>query len=678
MKKKVNHSISFVICSALILFSAPKASAQLTALLTAIDTLENLVLLQDDSSKVYTYKALAGKYHELGNNEELEKCLRKGLTAAENTGSQRLLADAYHSFSLTYIRRGLYEQALHYAKKLLKVAIAANYPERISSAYNNIGKAHEYMGDFLAARKALLEAEKVNTLYGYDIYNAYEWFNIGMLNWRLHNFEEALLYFEKLECQSKEQSDPKFKNRLWRMAQHGKANLLMDQGLLEQAKLLYHNVIDYDPNTEIYNYNVAEALTKLGQIAIQQEQWEAAAQYLQRSIEKQQSTRTRSTMGFAKSYLAEVHLQQGQLDNALVLAHEAARIGKQTKAKQLIQAVNELLSRIHLESAQLDSAYHFQHLALIYKDSIFDVGKTRSFLELEAKYETQLQEQEILALKQQNQIQLLRNEKQQRQLVADGVALAILALVAILLYRLYVLKRRSNTKIQEQNEIIKEALEEKGMLMQEIHHRAKNNLHVIESLLSLQTKATGNKDAQVVLLDSKSRIQTIRLIHQQLYGRNASAQVDMREYLQELVVHLQGAFSQANIRFQLDVDRVLISSREAVPLGLFINEAITNSIKYAFPDNNCGSIEIALKSLSPQKLELRIQDDGVGFTHAQNFQESLGNFSLLRGLARQLEGQLNIQNKVGTTIHLAWSDKHKDMVNPIKDDSYSPQYTSEN
>ncbi|HJY13883.1 MAG TPA: sensor histidine kinase, partial [Flavobacterium sp.] len=150
--------------------------------------------------------------------------------------------------------------------------------------------------------------------------------------------------------------------------------------------------------------------------------------------------------------------------------------------------------------------------------------------------------------------------------------------------------------------------------MKEIHHRVKNNLQTVISLLNSQSAYLDNDMALSAIKNSQHRIHSMSLIHQKLYNAENISTINMPNYIKELVEYLKESFNTGQrIRFEINVAPLELDVAQAVPLGLILNEAITNSIKYAFPDDRNGMVYIKLESTADKRYLLAISDNGIGF-----------------------------------------------------------------
>jgi two-component system, sensor histidine kinase PdtaS len=312
------------------------------------------------------------------------------------------------------------------------------------------------------------------------------------------------------------------------------------------------------------------------------------------------------------------------------------------------------------------SAFSHLHYYQTKMDSILGENRIRQLQVLSVEYEIALKEdsiklkdKNILLLTQQNRLQ--QAKLQQANLIKNvTVAGTILAFVIIgLLYRLYRQKRKSHKVVTQKNEQLHHLLTEKEWLLKEIHHRVKNNLQIVMSLLNSQSAYIDNEPALTAIHDSQHRVHAISLIHQKLYNAENVSSIDISLYIRELVSYLRDCFNTGQrIRFELNIEELEMDVAHAVPLGLILNEAITNSIKYAFPGQRQGVIAVTLTATETHFV-LRISDNGIGMPkHLDaNRPGSLG-LSLIAGLTEDLEGSFSIESNEGTTLQLSFGHEH--------------------
>lgn len=210
---------------------------------------------------------------------------------------------------------------------------------------------------------------------------------------------------------------------------------------------------------------------------------------------------------------------------------------------------------------------------------------------------------------------------------------------------------------KQKEEKVQEALREKDVLLGEIHHRVKNNLQVIHSLLSLQSSMIDDEAVKGMLMDSQNRIQSMALIHQTLYQSNNFARVDFADFLEALVPTLVNSYGidAAKIKLKINAGSVFLPINSAIPCGLLINELITNALKHAFPEGKQGEVCVALSTQVDNQILLVVSDNGVGISDDLDMDqiETLG-LRLVSLLSQQLGGTLTIQRRHPTQFSLVF------------------------
>jgi PAS domain S-box-containing protein len=213
------------------------------------------------------------------------------------------------------------------------------------------------------------------------------------------------------------------------------------------------------------------------------------------------------------------------------------------------------------------------------------------------------------------------------------------------------------TERKEAEEKIRASLKEKEVLLKEIHHRVKNNLQIISSLLSLQSARTEHPEAVSVLRESRNRIRSMALIHERLYQSPNLASVDMLKYTTNLVSDLQRSYrpKDSSVRLTVTVEDIPLGITEAIPCGLIINELVSNGLKHAFPKGREGELTIQLQRGSANQITLTVSDNGIGLPESVDFRNSpsLG-LTLINSLVEQLNGTIELDRRGGTVFTITF------------------------
>jgi PAS domain S-box-containing protein len=242
----------------------------------------------------------------------------------------------------------------------------------------------------------------------------------------------------------------------------------------------------------------------------------------------------------------------------------------------------------------------------------------------------------------------------------DGSTVDVEATAGISCYRgnkvVQVIQRDiTDRKLVEEK--IRASLREKEVLLKEIHHRVKNNLQIISSLLYLQSTRTEHAGAVSALRESRNRIKSMALIHERLYSSPDLASVDMGKYTRNLVSDLRHSHMSEDglIRLRLNLEDIPLGITEAIPCGLIINELVSNALKHAFPKGKEGEITIYLCRESTNQIALTVSDNGIGFPERIDFRKSpsLG-LTLINSLVEQLNGTIQLDRKNGTTFTITF------------------------
>ena len=210
-------------------------------------------------------------------------------------------------------------------------------------------------------------------------------------------------------------------------------------------------------------------------------------------------------------------------------------------------------------------------------------------------------------------------------------------------------------RLGEREAELRTATEQQNLLMQEIHHRVKNNLQIVASLLNLQASRIKVPAAQAEFQSARDRVRALATLHRHLYAHGELQTINLREFLTELCGQLFSAFGEtpgARISLNIQAPEIEMSSDQAVPLALIVTETVSNAVKFAFPGGRSGLINVDLRSEGGE-LELIVADDGVGMEAGRTDDVGEGRrdgigLQLVRGFARQLGGSLNIEDAVGT------------------------------
>ncbi|MES1249670.1 MAG: sensor histidine kinase, partial [Chitinophaga rupis] len=280
-------------------------------------------------------------------------------------------------------------------------------------------------------------------------------------------------------------------------------------------------------------------------------------------------------------------------------------IARMNQRKELIQVFYSKLAKCYRKLEKYDLAFAYTDSASTLSHDLLNEQNLRQLNEMAAVYESKEKEKHIEQLNAQNALTAAEASHRKTERNYFIIASVLLLALAVLAYVAFVSNKR--------------LLREKEVLLKEIHHRVKNNLQMVSSLLSLQSHYITDVQALEAVKDSRNRVQSMALIHQNLYQENDLTGIDIKDYISKLCDNLFHSYNIRAGKIQLikELQPITLDVDVVVPLGLILNELITNSLKYAFPDGRDGTIKIILKE-DPDRLKLAVYDNGVGSTRPEH------------------------------------------------------------
>lgn len=503
------------------------------------------------------------------------------------------------------LRNGRYDDAMKYFLKALGISEQLKDKSGIMEAYYSISWMYLDRKDYQSALLYLKKAEKLNDELPFSSTSLNIFNHLGVVYRETGRYQEAISYLEKGVKLSTDPANQGLNITLI----NNLASVYARQGLKAKALRLQEDALKR--SREIGNYlRELQALSGISK-TYGKENPEKAIYYLEQAIAL---ARAKNAYNQEMRYLKVIIPMYLTLKN-----YEQAFVMKER------------------EHALADSFY--------YRSISKNIESLRTEYEL-SKSNARIKELALIT----NRDKLeLANARIIKNVTIAGAGL--LLIILLLLYNHYRVKQRTASQLNEKNISLEKLVTEKELLLREIHHRVKNNLHTVMSLLETQS-ASLKDDALQAVQNSQHRVYAMSLIHQKLYQVEHAKSVDMSVYLPELVEYLKDSFDTGQrIRIRSHVDDVQLDLSKAIPVALILNEAITNSIKYAFPHNKQGEVHIELRKTITDKLKLSIRDNGIGLPdNWEEIQKNSLGLKLIRGLTEDLRGSFTIESSFGTKI----------------------------
>ncbi len=597
--------------------------------------------------------------HELDKNRVWLSSYKELSDYAENNLPPRKLATyRYHHFVLNYLLHQN-KDALPIGERLISTDIFETTTHKfntyfwLATSYKNLGLHSRFIELFLMLK----------TLPGSkgDFFNTYE--RCDMMAQSLYltgNYQEARNYYHKAgSCLSRPKNRlvTVFNNIGLTFSKEG----IIDSAVyyFDKAEILANGIIEHSPALiwkhmlAVINSNRAKLLHEEKLLSIddlihilEKELSEALALNDYRPIygtmtQLAEYNYLAGKMSAAKSYLDNrKNYQKHKLSSKTYLT------GMLLEAKIALNQGNKKYADSLFKAHQLleDSVEHF-------------INQPRTELTaLSARNRNNKQALELTSTQLKNSKQQVAFERSRRAWLVGGIA--AICLVALVLFLLLKRLRKQRNAIHNKNQIIQASLEQKEILLKEIHHRVKNNLQVVSGLIQSQAMRTDSHEIRRMMRATQDRIKSMAIIHQKLYQTTDFSSIEPGEYIRELSNTIASTYNPQNKKIQthLSVETIPLDIDTAVPLGLIINELLTNCYKYAFRGKENGEVYISL-NYDDKEITLTVRDNGIGFPEAINFQntKTLG-LTLIRGLTNQLRGQLSFDtDHTGTSINLTFN-----------------------
>ncbi len=441
-----------------------------------------------------------------------------------------------------------------------------------------------------------------------------------------------------------------------------------NEALILTYKLLIYHYAESNPDSSDYYMNQIEVLLpqitnpfhhtwysySMGSSLIKNEKYEEAKPYLYKTIKflEENNLQTIDVYQFAHVLLGNIAEAEGNYDTAIDYYEIAKNSSIAINTKANTASFIEKLSSLYALKGDYKTALEYYIEWADANNSIEVERNERSLRENELQVNV-LQQEKELAAKQQQQTKYI-------------IALVIGALLLGLLYRNYRLKQRSNQKLKalngelaHKNELLDKQNAENELLLKEIHHRVKNNLELVKSLIALQSAQIDDPATKDAMIASQNRVQSMGIIHQKLYQGTTLDSIEMKDYFINLSESILDTFNaEKEVKIECTMEKLDLDVDTAIPIGLIVNELLTNALKYAFPRQEQGTIKISLEKTQDNNLKLKINDNGIGKTQGQAPRGTGFGTQLITLLTQQLNGKMKEYSREGTHIEFEFLTRH--------------------
>lgn len=546
--------------------------------------------------------------------------------------------------------------ALSYYQRSLKIRKAINDKKGMAYVLNNIGLIYRNIGNCTKGLeyyfRSLSILEEENDKKGEVILLN----NLGKVYQSQGNYLQAVKYHKKSLRLKKELDDKK-----------GIASSLIKLGLIYyiqgdtiQAFANYNKSLDISESI-IDREGVASSLSALGNLLLDKKESNKALIYFKKSLEINKKIENKEGVVIALNDIASSYLASGNVSKAKTIALKGLDIAQELAYPLIIKKVAETLNKVYVKENNWKKAYEMKSLYGVMDDSLRSIETEKNAIKQQSKYELGKKEQEITLLSTKNNVLLKEKEVQRLRISKNRIVIVLISIALILALVLIVAINKGNKRkktiyklLQKQKEEITIKNDEKTVMLQEIHHRVKNNLQIVNSLLRFQSREIEDKNVLSIFEKAQKRVVSMAMLHEKMYNSADLKHVDIKEYISLLITDLIETYSVGKkIKLNLLIDNVHFEMKTLVPLGLIINEIVTNSFKHAFIDILEGEIKINIRQLKNNVFEMIIGDNGIG--SVDRSQSGIGN-KLIHIFVKQLNGDIELLKQPGTVYRIVFEE----------------------
>ena len=615
-----------------------KDIANLRKLGVSIDT--NLRLSYSQSNRIISIWDSVydiGKKQQINNvltDHSWEQLLLQEIYWATSRKQIKITARLQFYLSQVYHSQKLFSKSIPLQEKLLESKQYLN-PNQVQKTLARLEKAYVQTNNLhkaLAIRKQRLKMGLSNSFY--ELYADFELYDLAL---------KEFLAFEKITPKTKMVDQYKHYRII--------GNLYFELGKIDSARKYYsiglnlsnqqlQNSSDNTPKN-IHLSGRASLMGSLGRCFLAEGDYPKAIQYLLLDIE--QSEDDKLNMIFKMIHLTNAYIANKDVINAIKFARRIDQLLKDKEDKRMRLRATEMKSNYFTLIKRLDSALYYTKQYIILKEEQNEIIRKNQAILLLSNLEAEDRRKDLVITK--AKLEKERSDKKAQQILLWGsVIVIIMAIISLIILMI------SNSEKSRSKELIEKKNKENELLLKELHHRVKNNLQIIYSLINLQKRRIDSPALHQSLSMVQNRIKTMSLVHQNLHENENFKEVNLEAYIKTIADYLKLLYlnedKEITIQFTVESSIQIIMDR-AITIGLLINEIVSNSMKYAFKGRSEGLITIDVQKLH-NGYQMSISDNGIGFSTELAHSKSLGLY-LIENLVKQLQGRYDLESHHGTT-----------------------------
>jgi two-component sensor histidine kinase/Tfp pilus assembly protein PilF len=524
----------------------------------------------------------------------------EGIAVAKKYKNDVVLGVLYMNKANSLNEAARYDEAIDMHLQSIRIKEKIKDERGLMQSYNNIALVYLRSGELEQAADFFRRANQFATKFNNKTTLGYNYTNLATLYINMKKTDSVPVFFDQALAAFTETGEKPGLGLVY----HNYGNFLFEQGKLDKSEELLRKALEIRRSTKS-DYDVASSMNVLGALLTKKGKMKEAEDYL----------------------LQSMALLKGESGN---------------RQKDLYKYLSE-----HYKAAgDYEEAYKYQASYISMKDTLIDESEVTNMLRAQSQYEVEKKEAQLALEKKENELKSAHIRNKNQQLIFLGVALGLAVLLSLVFFMNYRNKKQHALALEQKNSQIE-------TLIRELHHRVKNNLQVVSGLLSLQSSRLEDDKARQAMEEGRTRVDAMAMIHQKLYMDKDLAAVDIKDYLSNLSQSLANSFGydEEHVHTKVELPHRSLDIDMAIPIGLIVNELVTNAFKHAFNATTNPRVDVSLEKKTDGTMLLRIADNGKGLATSIDTSRSFG-MKLVHTLVEQINGNLQVAQDNGTVYSI--------------------------
>lgn len=580
-------------------------------------------------------------FKRMAKYPEAEQAYQGSYVLYKRIADKKGMGIALNNLGEIHLLQGEYTEAIKLHKETLGLKKELRDTFGIGASFLNLGNVYLYQSLYEEAIEEYMKASEMFLVINDSLRLSSVYNNLGALHNYIENRDKALQYWEQsLEIKKRVGNKSATAKALNNLAEMYMVKGDLDTALeyLEESLTIKKEIKDRE-GFLVTTYNLASCHR-------QRKEYSLAAKYFKKAhviLEDMPLTLHHAEFN---NKIGTYYLELKHFSKAQEHFNKAKAQAEQLDAKEVRLSVADNLALTYESMGNYRKAFAAKDEYVTIRDSIQRQQQQNKILELESRYEVKSKNHQIELLQSKNTVAALQKEqidKRNKYLLAGLVALS---LISMILYGNVRLRSKNSKLLKEKNQLIQEDLSNKNMLINEIHHRIKNNLSIIDSLINVQIMADQDAAPEDILRSAQNRIKSISRLHDLLYQNQLTQDFNLENYLKEICEHVLGSYNDvsSNIALNTQIDQIKVPESDYIKIGLITNELLTNAIKHGFPKGKKGQINVILKALENDQASLQINHTGIQATKDSIDRAKGLGIQLIRGLTKQIKGVFELSD----------------------------------